>query len=337
MSIARNRANSVLSSGRLGVAATRPAAITTTDPSTAITALPCAMLGELSQHAWQHKLGGVVACTVASALYLRLVGSRLPTPATRLAVGAVPLCVLNAAIPLVFCRQTEAVTIAFVAFIVTWLGSFKALAWAGGRGRGPPGGCLHALRSAPRLHCLCSCPSALLLAAPHTPCHCHHRAGPLAQHPWSMLQFWALYALPILPAAAAGSSPPPRRPHDAQKQQLQQRQGLRSGPADRTRHLLLRWTLKLGAAAAVVFAMQHEELLSPFAKTCLCSVGIYAMLGEFRAWQGHLLDAQQGRHSAIRSCHRQQATAYPGCLGWLATRLPCLPLCPPALPCVQGW
>jgi hypothetical protein len=259
------------------------------------------MLAELTQHAWQYKLGGVVACTVASALYLRLVGGRLPTPATRLAVGALPLCMLNAAIPLVFCRQTEAVSIAFVAFIVTWLGSFKALAWAGGRGRGLPGGCLHGMLWASPALALLSSPRPLLLPAPHSSCHLRYCAGPLAQHPWSMLQFWALYALPILPAAAAaaGSTQPPRRqPHTAQEQQ-----GLDSGPAHRTRHLLLRWTLKVGAAAAVVFAMQHEELLSPFAKTCLCSVGIYAMLGKLECGNLSL------KHSRGATCATLASTA----------------------------
>ena len=225
------------------------------------------MLAELGQHAWQHKLGGVVACTLASALYLRLAGGRLPTPATRLAVAAAPVCALNAVLPLLFCRQTEAVTIAFVAFLLTWLGSFKALAWAGGRGRsrGLPAGAAGlggspALSLLARISAACACPTHILP-------HCCCRAGPLAQHAWSPLQFWALYALPILPSSVSGAA------------QQQRRQRLDSGPGS-SRHLLLRWLLKLGAAAAVVFALQHEELLPPFAKTCLCSVGIYAMLGE---------------------------------------------------------
>lgn len=90
-------------------------------------------LAELRGHPYATKLVALTAATLLQALWLRFTATRIAPPAARFAAVA-PLLAFNAAAPLIFRRDTEAVTLAFAAFMVTWLGSFKALALAAGRG-----------------------------------------------------------------------------------------------------------------------------------------------------------------------------------------------------------
>ncbi|KAL4431416.1 hypothetical protein ABPG75_006672 [Micractinium tetrahymenae] len=181
-----------------------------------------ALLAAAQSQPWHIKLAGLAAYTLASAFALRAGSAAVAGPTRRLALAL--LCVAgNAAVPLLFHRTREGVSVAFSAFILTWLASFKALALAVGR-------------------------------------------GPLAQQRWRPLQFWALYALPLVPAAPPTAAAPRRRPSR-----------LKLGGPGEPAHLLLRWLAKAAVTAGVVFCLLLE--VPPFARTCLYVLGIYSMLG----------------------------------------------------------
>ncbi|EFN51551.1 hypothetical protein CHLNCDRAFT_140013 [Chlorella variabilis] len=181
------------------------------------------MLAELSLHRWEHKMAALIAYTLACAAWLRLT-TRRPGLGAKLTATA-PVLILNAIAPLLFHRYSEPVTLAFSVFLLTWLGSFKAVAAAGSR-------------------------------------------GPLAQQPWSLLQFWVLYLLPIVPAAPPSASGGPRR-----RPRKQHHESPGTGA-----QMFARWLLKAGVTAAVVFTLLLPDL-PPFAKSCLYVVGLYTMLG----------------------------------------------------------
>ena len=85
------------------------------------------LLSDLRQLPYGHKMAAVAACT------LLRVASRATSPTARLLL-TLPVLAANAAIPLLFQRDTEGVTIAFSGFMLTWCG---AGVWAAlGRGCG---------------------------------------------------------------------------------------------------------------------------------------------------------------------------------------------------------
>lgn len=98
-------------------------------------------LAALRAHPYPLKLSATVLWTLVAAAWLRAVARRLG-PGAAAAVATLPVVLVNALVPLVFHRiggaasaaQDEAVTVAFAAFLLTWLASFKALALAAGRG-----------------------------------------------------------------------------------------------------------------------------------------------------------------------------------------------------------
>lgn len=92
-----------------------------------------ALLAAVQSQPWQNKLAGVAVYTLASAFALRASSSVVAGPARRLTLSLL-FVAGNAAVPLVFHRKREGVSVAFSAFILTWLASFKALALAVGRG-----------------------------------------------------------------------------------------------------------------------------------------------------------------------------------------------------------
>lgn len=112
-----------------------------------------ALLAAAQDQLWQTKLAGLAAYTVASALALRAGSRAVAAPARRL-VLALLFVAGNALVPLLFHRKREGVSVAFSAFIITWLASFKALALAVGRGEA---GMLHG-NSTPTLLLPCRTP-----------------------------------------------------------------------------------------------------------------------------------------------------------------------------------
>ena len=86
---------------------------------------------------WELRLLGVLVGTLAAATAIHWSSSSsrwtASSPGLRLATAA-PLTVAFAAAPLLFDRAVEPVTTVFTAFLLTWLGIFKMLAWAAGRG-----------------------------------------------------------------------------------------------------------------------------------------------------------------------------------------------------------
>ncbi|KAL4852779.1 putative long-chain-alcohol O-fatty-acyltransferase 8 [Chlorella vulgaris] len=87
--------------------------------------------------------------------------------------------------------------------------------------------------------------------------------GPLAQQPWTVMQYWALYCLPLVPSAGPTRRKLRRAHHDSPGSSAE---------------LLLRWLLKAAVTAAVVFALLLPGI-PPFFNTCLYCVGLYTMLG----------------------------------------------------------
>ena len=238
---------------------------------------------------WELRLLGVLVGTLAAATVIHWASSSsrwTASPALRLATAA-PLVIAFALAPLLFDRA-EPVTTVFTAFLLTWLGIFKMLAWAAGRGEysrlySTPapgdGGCvgceaveaaLMRLRRRQLLHATDDCWPRSVLPFP---------AGPLSQQPWSLAQLWALLMLPILPQPAAGGARPRSRA-DAD-----------TSPGT-TLQLSLRWLAKLGVTAAVVFALADAGdgaaadaaagsavTAGALYRTCLYAVGLYSMLG----------------------------------------------------------
>lgn len=200
---------------------------------------------------------GALPDSALQACLLRVV-ARLPGTAARLALVLPFIVAPNLLLPRLFLRaseapseaEAEAVTIAFAAFLVTWLGSFKALALVGGRGAA-----VHA--------CVCLQAGACRQptgapATPPLPSPLWRPAGPLAMQPWGVLQTWALYAAPLLPAQgglARGAD----------------------GPAT-PRAMALRWALKAAITGALVFFMQLDP--PPFIRSISYILGIWSMLGE---------------------------------------------------------
>lgn len=82
--------------------------------------------------AYSSVLGLTVLASGASAAWLSCFAGA-PAGGRRLR-AAVPVLALNVALPLLFDRSDAFVSATITAFLVTWLSSFKALAWAGGRG-----------------------------------------------------------------------------------------------------------------------------------------------------------------------------------------------------------
>lgn len=160
---------------------------------------------QLLRLAWPHNLIAVISLSLLSSCWLRLANhSFSKSPGVRLA-AALPVVAGNFVAPLLFDRGAEPVTLAFTAFLLTWLGNFKAIAAVGRRGE----------RLVGALACCTASPSpvaALRQACQPPLCGRHpcHNAGPLAQQPWGPLQHWALYAMPIVPAE--GPAAAPRRP-----------------------------------------------------------------------------------------------------------------------------
>ncbi len=139
-------------------------------------------------------------------------------------------------------------------------------------------------------------------------------AGPLAQQRWAPLQFWALYSLPLVPAAPPAAALL-RRPSQQQLDgpgepaHLLLRwvlstalcfadhsmscltadgpslcgSGLSMGPPRCSRRAARppRWLLKAAVTAGVVFGLLLD--VPPFARTCLYVLGIYSMLGGFNS------------------------------------------------------
>ena len=68
---------------------------------------------------YSHKMAWVAACTVLEAGWLMATQQRLTARSARVAAVA-PVLALNALLPYLFRRDTEAVTIAFAAFLLTW-------------------------------------------------------------------------------------------------------------------------------------------------------------------------------------------------------------------------
>ncbi len=91
------------------------------------------LLAAAQSQLWQTKLAGLAVYTLISAFALRAGSGVVSAPARRLAL-AMLFVAGNAAVPLLFHRKREGVSVAFSAFILTWLASFKALALAFGRG-----------------------------------------------------------------------------------------------------------------------------------------------------------------------------------------------------------
>jgi hypothetical protein len=93
---------------------------------------------QLLHLSWPHNLSVVILFSFLSSCWLRLAnhsfGSK--SPGLRLA-ASLPVLAGNAAAPLLLDRAAEPVTLAFTAFLLTWLGNFKAIAAAGRRGERP--------------------------------------------------------------------------------------------------------------------------------------------------------------------------------------------------------
>lgn len=68
---------------------------------------------------YAHKLAAVAACTLLQAAWLLHVAGRRAAPAARLLL-TLPVLAANAAIPPLFRRDAEPVTIAFAGFMLTW-------------------------------------------------------------------------------------------------------------------------------------------------------------------------------------------------------------------------
>ena len=208
------------------------------------------MLAELSLHRWEHKMAALIAYTLACAAWLRLttrrpgLGAKLTATAPVLILNAIaPLLFHRYSEPVTLafsvflltwlgerhgasspgtaaasppgrarcCSWREGLTLPAAAPLHA--GSFKAVAAAGSRGEQR-----HITRDAARAPPCMPCPPPRgpppilpVLPAPHTAPAPRTAAGPLAQQPWSLLQFWVLYLLPIVPAAPPSASGGPRR------------------------------------------------------------------------------------------------------------------------------
>lgn len=90
-------------------------------------------MADLRQLPYGHKMAAVAACTLLQAAWLLHVACRAASPTARLLL-TLPVLVANAAIPLLFRRDTEGVTIAFAGFMITWCAAFCFLFSARGKG-----------------------------------------------------------------------------------------------------------------------------------------------------------------------------------------------------------